>query len=78
MDAKDPALDCPKVNGTGLRAQGKNNKKHLFSPYALRLTPCAFNLLLAKPLNSDLTMRTRFLMFNNIKRLRTSKECLSF
>jgi hypothetical protein len=43
------------------RAQGKNNKKELIlssclAPYTLYLKP----LLLAKPLNSDLALKTRF------------------
>jgi ribosome-associated protein len=38
-------LDCSKGNGPRLMAQGKNIKKNLFSPYALRPAPYALNLL---------------------------------
>jgi hypothetical protein len=32
------------AQGSRYRAQGKTIKENLFSPYALRLTPCALNL----------------------------------
>ena len=63
-----PRREWLKVQGTGHRAQGKNNKrKRIVSLYLAPCALCLKSLMQAKPFNVDLALRTRFSIFNKIK-----------